>query len=95
LAVIIEIAFKVVYICSLDKDINRDTVASNLFEIEWTPHLLQRICVIGFMGSWFWIWDDLLRLFAIARVADPNNGLNLVPNQPITETLCDTLTERN
>jgi hypothetical protein len=26
------------------------------------------------------VWDDLLRLFAIARVANPNNGHNLVPN---------------
>jgi len=34
------------------------------------------------MGSWFCIWDDLLRLFAIARVANPNNGLNLVPLLP-------------
>lgn len=33
----IEIAFKVVYICSLEKDINIDTVASNIFEIEWPP----------------------------------------------------------
>jgi hypothetical protein len=32
------------------------------------------------MESWFCIWDDLLRLFAIARVSNPNNGLNLVPN---------------
>ena len=35
--VMIEIAFKVVYICSLEKDINIDTVASNIFEIEWPP----------------------------------------------------------
>jgi predicted NUDIX family NTP pyrophosphohydrolase len=37
LAVIIEIAFKLVYNCSLEKDINIDTVASNIFEIEWPP----------------------------------------------------------
>jgi hypothetical protein len=30
------------------------------------------------MESWFCIWDDLLRLFAIAQVANPKNGLNLV-----------------
>ena len=35
--VIIKIAFKVVSICSLEKDINIDTVASNIFEIEWPP----------------------------------------------------------
>jgi hypothetical protein len=32
------------------------------------------------MKSWFCIWDDLLRLFAIARVANPKIGLNLVPD---------------
>ena len=32
------------------------------------------------MESWFCIWDDLLRLFAIARVENPKNELNLVPN---------------
>jgi hypothetical protein len=36
--------------------------------------------VIGLMKSWFCIWDDLLRLFAIARVANPKVGLNLFPN---------------
>jgi hypothetical protein len=30
------------------------------------------------MESWFCIWDDLLRLFAIARVSNPKNVLNLV-----------------
>jgi hypothetical protein len=42
--------------------------------------LLQRIWAIGLMGKWFCMRDDLLRLFAIARVANPNNELNLVPN---------------
>jgi hypothetical protein len=32
---------------------------------------LQRIWAIGLMESWFCIWDDL---------ANPKNGLNLVPN---------------
>ncbi|MFV8467376.1 hypothetical protein [Flavobacterium sp. LB1P62] len=35
-------------------------------------HLLQLIWAIGLMGKWFCIWDDL---------ANPNNGLNLTPNQ--------------
>jgi predicted NUDIX family NTP pyrophosphohydrolase len=35
--VIIEIAFKVVYICCLEKDIDADPIVSNIFEIEWTP----------------------------------------------------------
>jgi predicted NUDIX family NTP pyrophosphohydrolase len=35
--VIIKIVFKVVYIWVLEKDINEDTVVSNLFEIEWPP----------------------------------------------------------
>jgi hypothetical protein len=48
---------------------------------------LQRIWVIGLMESWFCIWDDLLRLFAIARVANQMNGLNLVPNLLITMIL--------
>jgi len=30
----IEIAFKVVYICSLEKDIGTDVFANDLFEIE-------------------------------------------------------------
>jgi len=34
------------------------------------------------MGSWFCIWDDL---------ANPNNGLNLVPNPCITRTLTASL----
>jgi hypothetical protein len=42
--------------------------------------MLQLISAIGIMESWVCIWDDLLRLFAIARVANPNNRLNLVPN---------------
>ena len=33
----IEIAFKVVYICSLEKDIDADAIISNIFEIEWLP----------------------------------------------------------
>ena len=33
----------------------------------------QRFWAIGLMGKWFCIWDDLLRLFAIARVANPKN----------------------
>ncbi|MFV8347584.1 hypothetical protein [Flavobacterium sp. ZB4P13] len=33
----IEIAFKVVYICSLEKDIDADAIVSNIFEIEWSP----------------------------------------------------------
>lgn len=44
------------------------------------PQLLQRIWAIALMGKWFCIWDDLLCPFAIARVANPKNGLNLVPN---------------
>jgi len=32
---------------------------------------LQLICAFGLMKDWFCIWDDL---------ANPNNGLNLVPN---------------
>ena len=32
------------------------------------------------MESWFCIWDDLLRQFAITWVANPKIGLNLVPN---------------
>jgi hypothetical protein len=41
---------------------------------------LQQIAVIGFMDSWFYIWDDLLRLLAIARVANPQIEFNLIPN---------------
>jgi hypothetical protein len=41
---------------------------------------LQRIWAFGLMEKWFCIWDDLLRLFAITQVANPNSGLNLVPN---------------
>ena len=40
----------------------------------------NRFKQIGLMGSWLCIWDDLLRLFAITLVANPNNGFNLVPN---------------
>jgi hypothetical protein len=29
------------------------------------------------MRSWFYIWDDLLRLLAIARVANPQIEFNL------------------
>jgi membrane-associated PAP2 superfamily phosphatase len=32
------------------------------------------------MEKWFCIWDLLLRLFAIARVANPKIGLNLISN---------------
>jgi hypothetical protein len=42
--------------------------------------LLKLIWAIGLMESWSCICDDLLRLFAIARVTNPNNGLNLVPS---------------
>jgi hypothetical protein len=35
----------------------------------------------GLIGSWLCIWDDLLRLFTIARVANPKIELNLVPNR--------------
>jgi len=31
-------------------------------------------------GEMVCIWDDLLRLFAIARVSNPKIGLNLIPN---------------
>jgi biotin synthase-like enzyme len=31
------------------------------------------------MKKWFCTWNDLLRLFAIARVANPKTGLNLIP----------------
>jgi hypothetical protein len=34
-------------------------------------HMLQRIWAIVLMGSWFCVWNDL---------ANPKNGLNLVPN---------------
>jgi len=37
----------------------------------YAQQLLQRIWAIGLMGSWFCIWDDL---------ANPKNGLNLIPN---------------
>jgi hypothetical protein len=50
------------------------------FKLKKTEPLLQRIWAIGLLESWFCIWDDLLRLFVIARVANPKNGLNLVPN---------------
>ena len=67
--------------------------------------LLQRIWVIGLMESWFCIWDDcstsslslvLLRPFVPqksgTRVANPKNGLNLVPNpleyQDVMRELC-------
>jgi hypothetical protein len=43
------------------------------------------------MESWFCIWDDLLRLFAIARVANPKTGLNLAPKPLFTITLAATL----
>jgi hypothetical protein len=39
------------------------------------------------MESWFCIWDDLLGLFAIARVANLNNGLNLVQTRSSNKTL--------
>jgi len=48
--------------------------------MHYCQQLLQRIWAIGLMESWVCIWDVLLRLFAIARVANPNNELNLVPN---------------
>ena len=35
--VLIKRAFKVVYICSLEKDIDADTSVSSIFEIEWPP----------------------------------------------------------
>ncbi|RBN49195.1 hypothetical protein DR980_14995 [Flavobacterium psychrolimnae] len=38
---------------------------------------LQRIWAFGLMKSWFCIWDNLLRLFAIVRVANPKIRLNL------------------
>ena len=41
---------------------------------------LQRIGAIGLIESWFCNWDDLLRLFAIARVEDPKIGLDIVQN---------------
>jgi len=37
----------------------------------YSQQVLQRIWAIGLMGSWVCIWDVL---------ANPNNGLNLVPN---------------
>jgi hypothetical protein len=40
---------------------------------------LQRIWALGLMEKWFCIWDDLLRLFAISRVANPKIRINLVP----------------
>jgi hypothetical protein len=40
----------------------------------------QRIWAIGLMESLFCVWDDLLRLFATARVANPKIGLRLVLN---------------
>jgi hypothetical protein len=46
--------------------------------------MLQRIWAIGFPevsgGKLVLYLEDLLRLFAIARVANPKIGLNLVPN---------------
>ncbi len=46
-SVLIKRAFKVVYICSLEKDIDADTVASNIFEIEWPP-----IATTTDLGNW-------------------------------------------
>ena len=40
----------------------------------------QAIWASGLMGSWFCVWNDLLRLVAIARVTNLENELNLVPN---------------
>jgi hypothetical protein len=47
------------------------------------------------MESWFCIWDDLLRLFAIARVANPKSGLNLGQNPMITKTLAVIFAKKN
>ena len=40
--------------------------------------VLQRIWAIGLMESCFCISDNLLRLFATARVVNPKIGFNLV-----------------
>jgi hypothetical protein len=46
-------------------------------------------------GKLFCIWDDLLRLFAIARVANPKSGLNLGQNPMITKTLAVIFAKKN
>jgi hypothetical protein len=45
------------------------------------------------MQSWFCTRSDLLRLFAIARVANPKNGLNLVQTRCCSRTLAETFSE--
>ena len=45
--VIIKIAFKVVYICSLENYIDADTLVSNVFDIEWPP-----IATTTDLGNW-------------------------------------------
>ena len=42
--------------------------------------LLRQIWAFCLMESWLYIWDDLLRLFTIARVTNPKTGFYLVTN---------------
>ena len=60
-------------------------------KINCTQHTLQAIWVLGFPevsgGKMVLYLGDLLRLFAIARVANLKNGFNLVSNPYIIRTL--------
>ena len=46
-------------------------MVDDLTRNNYRQQLLQRIWAIGLMERWFCTWDDL---------ANPKNGLNLVPN---------------